>query len=1035
MSLTRAAIEKNRVTTVLLLVLAVAGLNAWATMPQSEDPGFTIRIAMVITYFPGASPERVEQLVTDKLEKAIQEIPEIDFLQSESKPGVSVLFVNIQQRYKEMRPIWDKLRRKVERVAPELPEGIIGPIVNDEFGDVFGTIVNLTGDGFSYAELKEVADEVRDELLLIPDVAKVEIYGDQEERIFVEYNNARLAELGLSPLQLRGILASRNIINPGGEIRTENEEIVLEPTGSFESVEDLGRTLIQVPDSDKLLYLDDVATIRRGYVDPPETMMHATGEPGLALAISLREGGNILTLGDQVQATIDRVRASYPIGVEFDFSAFQATAVRNKVDDFVGNLLQAILIVVLVMLVSLGIRTGLVVATLIPMAIVSAFFFMSVFDVGVNQMSLAALIISLGLLVDNAIVMSESIMVAMSEGKPAVPAAIDAAAELRIPLLTSSLTTIAAFLPIYLAKSATGEYVAPLFKVVTITLLCSWVLSLTMIPMLCVRFLRVKSKEADAESRFQRAYRRLLLTGLRHRWASLALVFVVFMGVMRLAALVPVIFFPPNDRPTLTVELYQPAGSPVAKTEELVRDFERFMIENLLIDRERIEAGEEGIVNWATYIGEGAPRFILSYAPEYASPDYAILLVNATSRAFIDTAVDKLRGFGQRFPDLKAKIDPLPLGPPASNPIEVRISGRDLDEVFVLVDKVKEKLRETAGTRGIADNWGARSKKLMIRINEARAQRAGVSNQDIAISLQTVFSGFDTTEYREGDKVIPVTLRSEQANQVGELAKESIAQIGGVSIFSQATGRSVPAAQVVDAELVWQPAKVLRRNRLRTVTVESDIEPGITANQIVQSIVPWLEEESKSWPLGYSWEIGGEEEEAARANASIMEQLPVAGLVIVLLLVSQFNSLRRPAIILITIPLGLIGVVIGLLVMRSYFGFMTFLGVISLAGIVINNAIVLLDRIKIEIEEHGQEPAAAVVDSAQRRLRPILLTTVTTLGGLLPLYLGGGPMYQPMAVAIMFGLLFATVLTLGVVPILYSLFFRVSFRDFAGTIR
>jgi len=1029
-NLTLAAIEKNRVTAVLLLVLFFAGLNAWSNMPQSEDPGFTIRIAMVITYFPGASPERVEQLVTDKLEKAIQEIPEIDFLQSESKPGVSVVFVNIQQRYKEMRPIWDKLRRKVDRARSELPEGIIGPIVNDEFGDVFGTIVNLTGDGFSYAELKDVADEVRDELLLIPDVAKVEIYGAQEERVFVEYNNARLADLGLSPLQLRGILASRNIINPGGEIRTENEEIILEPTGSFESVEDLRRTLIQVPNSDKLLYLEDVATIRRGYVDPPETMMHATGEPGLALAISLREGGNILTLGERVEAAMDRVQASYPIGVEFDFSAFQATAVRNKVDDFVGNLLQAILIVVLVMLASLGVRTGLVVASLIPMAIVAAFFFMSVFDVGVNQMSLAALIISLGLLVDNAIVMSESILVAMNEGKAPVPAAVDAAAELRIPLLTSSLTTIAAFLPIYLAKSSTGEYVAPLFKVVTITLLCSWILSLTMIPMLCVRFLKVKKKPKGSSSRLMRTYRALLLTGLRYRWASLALVVVIFMGVMQLAGFVPVIFFPPNERPTLMVELFLPTGSPVAKTEEMVEEFERFLSENLLLTPVQLEAGEEGVINWASYIGEGAPRFILSYGPEYASPEYAILLVNASSRDFVGTAVTRLREFGTQFPDLKAKIDPLPLGPPANNPIEVRISGRDLDEVFKLVEKVKDKLLQTPGTRGIADDWGARSKKLLIRINEARAQRAGVSNQDIAISLQTIFSGFDTTEYREDDKVIPVTLRSEQANQVGELARESIAQIGGVNVFSQTTGQSVPAAQVVDAELVWQPAKVIRRNRLRTVTVESDVEPGFTANEVVQGIRPWLAEESESWPLGYSWEMGGEEEEAAKANASIMAQLPVAGLVIILLLVAQFNSLRRPLIILITIPLGLIGVVIGLLVMRSYFGFMTFLGVISLSGIVINNAIVLLDRIKIEIEEHGLPPAEAVVESAQRRLRPILLTTVTTLGGLLPLYLGGGPMYQPMAVAIMFGLLFATGLTLGVVPILYSLFFRVSFKDF-----
>jgi multidrug efflux pump subunit AcrB len=520
------------------------------------------------------------------------------------------------------------------------------------------------------------------------------------------------------------------------------------------------------------------------------------------------------------------------------------------------------------------------------------------------------------------------------------------------------------------------------------------------------------------------------MAGLRRRWLTVAAVIVIFVGVMQLAGLVPQIFFPPNDRPTLTVELFLPTGTPLARTEALVEEVETFMKENLLLTREEIDGGEEGIVNWAGYIGEGAPRFFLSYGPEQASPEYAILLVNATSRDFVDVAVARLREFCSRFPGLKAKIDPLPLGPPADNPVEVRISGREPDEVFQLVDRVKDKLLQTPGTRGVADDWGARSKKLLVRINEARAQRAGVSNQDVAISLQTVFSGFDTTEYREGDKLIPVTLRSEQANQVGAMARESIAQLGSVNVFSQATGVSVPAAQVVDAELVWQPAKILRRNRLKTVTVESDLEPGYTANQINRSLTPWLEEESKSWPLGYSWELGGEEEEATKANASIAEQLPVAGLVIVLLLVAQFNSIRRPLIILITIPLGLIGVVIGLVVMRSYFGFMTLLGVISLAGIVINNAIVLLDRIKIEIEQHGLTPQHAVIEASQRRLRPILLTTVTTLGGLLPLYLGGGPMYQPMAVAIMFGLVFSTALTLGVVPVLYSLFLRVSYKDF-----
>ena len=401
-----------------------------------------------------------------------------------------------------------------------------------------------------------------------------------------------------------------------------------------------------------------------------------------------------------------------------------------------------------------------------------------------------------------------------------------------------------------------------------------------------------------------------------------------------------------------------------------------------------------------------------------------MLLINATSREWVDEAAVRLREFCRRFPGLKAGIDPLPLGPPAKNPIEVRISGREEDRVFGYVERVQNRLREIPGTRSIVDNWGARSKKILVHVNEARAQRAGVTHRDVAVSLQTLFSGFDATEYREDDKVIPVTLRSWRAGVPDAAAFRS------VNVFSQATGRSVPLAQVADVELAWQPSKIRRRDRLKTVTVESDLEVGFTAAEISAQMVPWLEAESESWPLGYTWELGGEEEESAKANASIMEQLPLAGLVIVMLLVAQFNSLRRPAIILITIPLGMIGVVVGLLVMRSYFGFMTFLGVISLAGIVINNAIVLLDRIKLERDVNDLEPQRAVVEAAQRRLRPILLTTVTTLGGLIPLYLGGGPMYEPMAVAIIFGLLFATVLTLGVVPVLYSLFFGVSYNDF-----
>jgi multidrug efflux pump subunit AcrB len=1022
MSITRTAIEKNRVTAVALALVFLAGLGTFRTMPRAEDPGFIVRTALVLTYFPGASPERVEMLVTDKLEKAIQEMPEIDFINSESKTGVSVIYVNIKESYKKMRPIWDSLRRKVDRARSDLPEDVIGPFVDDEFGDVFGTIVTITGEGFSYAELKDVADEVRDDLLLIEEVAKVDIIGTQEERIFVEYNNARLAEVGLSTYQLAGILESQNIIIPGGHITSDREKIVLEPTGNFLSVEDLQRTLISLPGRREVIYLEDLVHVIRDYIDPPSSIVRSTGMPALALAINLREGGNIIVLGEKVKETVERLQEVYPIGIEFDFVAFQPEHVDRKVRDFVGNLVQAIVIVMLVMLLTLGFRTGLVVSTLVPTAMIMSILVMSFFDIGIDQMSLASLIIALGMLVDNAIVMSESIMVQMGSGKRAIDAAIDSATELRIPLLTSSLTTAAAFLPIYLAESTTGEYTAPLFKVVTITLLSSWVLAITMTPLLCKHFLRIKERvEGDLyDTRFYRAYRLFLLILLRHRARTLGVVAAVFFIAMQGFGFIPNIFFPPNDKAIFTAELDLPPGTPIERTAAVVGEIEAFMRENLMAGPDQ----PDGIVNWSAYIGRGAPRFVLSFNPEPSKPEYAILIVNTTSWQGAEGLIESLRAFcWDRFPDLRMDIKMLPLGPPSKAPVEVRISGPDVGSVFAIVDQVRAKLADLPGSGNIRDDWGLRTKKLMVRVNQPRAQRAGVTNRDIAISLQTALSGIEITQFREEDKVIPVVLRTVAAE------RQDVAKLETINVYSQSTGRNVPLKQVADIEIVWQPSKIFRRDRLPTVTVQSDVGGDITAIEMSRMIDDWLQEERVEWGVGYRYTLGGEIENAGKANQSIGDKLPVAALIIILLLVGQFNSIRRPIIILLTIPLGLIGVVFGLLVADSYFGFMTLLGIISLAGIVINNAIVLLDRIKIEIEENGLPPEQAVLESAQRRLRPILLTTATTIGGLIPLWLGGGPMWEPMAISIIFGLLFSTLLTLGVVPVLYSVFFRVTYRE------
>jgi multidrug efflux pump subunit AcrB len=688
--------------------------------------------------------------------------------------------------------------------------------------------------------------------------------------------------------------------------------------------------------------------------------------------------------------------------------------------------MQAIILVLLVMLVSLGIRTGLVVATSIPMTILLTLLLMNVFGMQLDQMTLASLIIALGMLVDNAIVMSENIIVQISQGVPAKQAAIDSATELRIPLLTSSLTTTAAFLPFYLAKSATGEYVGIIFVVVTIALLSSWILSLTMTPLICSKFLKVKQKEKEEtySSKFYQTYRGSLIYVLKHRLLAIVSIIVIFMLTMMAAGLVPNIFFPPNDKAIFTAEIELPVGTAIERTENVIKVIEQYMQEEMTVENP-VDENMEGVINWSTYIGQGAPKFLLSYNPEQRAPEYGMMLVNCTSRAYVDTAINLLNKFcDANFPEVIAKVNPLPLGPPITDPVEIRISGKNPDVVFEYVEQVKKELNSYNMVYNIKDNWGTRIQKILVKIDEARAKRSGLTNQDIAVSLQTLLSGFQTTEYREGDKVIPVVMRTVAED------RENIDKIESLNIYSLQTGRAVPLKQVADAELVWQPAKILRRNRLKTITVSAALLPGFTTVEVINKIDEWLGQNITDWPVGYKYEYGGEIETSEKSSKSIGDQMPVAFFIIIILLVFQFNSIRKPIIILLVIPLGIIGVFLGLIVFNSYFGFMTLLGLVSLAGIVINNAIVLLERIKIEIDENGLPPQNAIIEAAQRRLRPILLTTATTIGGLIPLYLGGGPMWEPMAIAIMCGLAFATVLTLGLVPVLYSLFYKVNYKGF-----
>ena len=1026
MNLTGAAISRNRITLTVVGLALIAGSIAYTTLPKAQDPGFVVRTAVVTTRFPGASPERVELLVTDKIEKKVQEMPEIDSITSESRTGISVIYANFKESYKVMRPIFDDLRRKVDTAIADLPQGAMAPEVNDEFGDVFGSVYTLSGDGYTYAELKTVADELRDELLKEPDIAKVSIHGEQQEVIFVEYNNARLAELGLSPQQLTASLASANIVSSGGNILSGRERITLEPTGNFESVEDLRRSVIQLPGG-ALVYLEDIVDIQRSYKDPPDNISRVNGEPTLAIAISMREGGDILKLGERLDVLMPELVDRYPWGVSVEKVWFQADLVEDVVSAFTDSLLQAIGIVIIVMIAFLGIRTGLVVGSLIPATIITSFFAMQVFEITINQISLTALIIALGLLVDNAIVIVESILVKREKGIGAVEAAIESGRELKTPLLISSLTTAAAFMPIAMAKSAVGEYTSDIFYVVGIALITSWVLAMTVVPMVTTIALKVKPVEGAAEDpfggRWYGLYRGILLASLHHRFRFLLVIAALFSLAIVGMGQVRQEFIAPSEDPVFSAKLELPLGTSIETSQEVIAGVDGF-IHDIFYDP---DDGQPLVRNWLTFIGEGGPRFQLSLNPPNPNPANTFLIANTVEGTDVETVIAGIEEFvREEYPDMAAQLKRLENGPPVDYPIIVRLSGRDFDALYAIADDVTGYLYDLPGVSDVKNSWGLQTKKLTVDVDQDLARRSGVTSEDVAYSLQAGLTGIDLTQYREDDQIIPVTLRTVAAD------RQDFSKLDGLTVYSQSTGATVPLKQVANIELTFEPGIIERRDRDRTLSLNVQLVEGATAAQVAPGLVDWLQNESADWPAGHDFEIGGETEESGDANASIAAELPTAGMLILLLLVGQFNSLRRPAIILSTSPLGLVGVTFGLLIANSSFGFFTILGLISLSGIIINNAIVLLDRIAIEIEEFGREEADAVVIACQQRMRPILLTTATTVLGMTPLLWGGTAMFKPMAITIIFGLAFATFLTLLVVPVLYSLFFRVSYAKAAA---
>ncbi|WBX70389.1 efflux RND transporter permease subunit [Tenacibaculum retecalamus] len=1028
MNFAKFSIEKNRVVLSILGVVLIMGMLFYASLSRDSMPPYTIRVATVVSSFPGAGPERIEELVTDKIEKLAQELPELKKVTSTSRTGLSVVNVELKMDVKpeELQPVWDRLRRKLSSLQG-LPSNVHPQLKDDGIGEVFGIVAGITSDGFSYKEVKEYADDLRDELIRLDDAAKVEINGAQEERVFVKFDNSKLKTYGFTSNTLKNLIQSTNILNSGGEINIEEERIILEPTGNFNSLDDIKGMLIPVGQNGEVVALEDMTIIEKGYIYPPKQIVRISGKEAISLHVSLKKGRNVIKLGEEMDAVLTAFNEKLPVGLSVSRLASIDQYISTKISGFMSNLLQAIAIVLAVMLIFLGFRTGLVIASLIPIVTITTLMVMGLIDIGLNQISLAALIMALGMMVDNAIVVAETIMVKMENGIPVKKAAIEASSELFMPLLISTLTTSAAFLAFFMAESVMGDIMDSIFVVITIALLSSWLISLSVITLFCVFFLKVEKKEDKKLGFLDRAifamkekYKDLILWALSWKKTVLfGIVALFFLSIFGFKYL-DVLFFPDSDRNMVTIDVNLPQGTKIESTTATVLAIEKFIHDSLKINETRTD----GIVDWSAYIGKGPSTYDLGYNADEANSNYAHILVNTTNFLVNNEMINKLDAFCfNTFPNADIKVGLLGAGG-GGTPIEVKVSGDNPDKLAIISESIKAKLFGISGTKNIKDDWGSKGKKFVIDINKNNAQAAGITNQDIATSLQTVLDGFQAGEFREGDKSIPIVMLSNASKE------QSLASLESLNIYGQNSGKSVPLLQVAKIIPQWQYAKIKRLNLTRTINIQSQLTENGNANDISLILTPWLEEQKENWGDGYTYSLGGDAESSAENMGAVAKYLPLSGFIIVMLLIIQFNSFRKMTMIVLTIPLGVIGMVFGLLIFGVPFGFMAFLGVISLAGIVINNAIVLVDRIEVEENELKRTPQDAIISACLQRFRPIILATFTTVLGLIPLYLGGGAMWEPMAVTIMIGLLFGTVITLLFIPSFYSVLYKINYKDY-----
>ncbi|QUJ66305.1 efflux RND transporter permease subunit [Photobacterium sp. GJ3] len=1006
---------KNKVISwMLTLIFLIGGTVSFLDLGRLEDPEFTIKDAMVVTSYPGATAQQVEEEVTYPIEKAIGQLPYVDEVNSISSRNLSQITVTMKNNYgpDDLPQIWDELRRKVNDLKPNLPPGVGTPKVVDDFGDVYGILLAVTGEGYSYRELNDYVDYLRRELELVNGVGKVQVSGTQQEQVFIEISMQRLSNLGISPQTIYGTLQEQNLVTSAGGIRVGDEYIRVQTTGEFESVEAMGDLIIKDAGSQGLIYLRDVATIKRGFKEIPDNLVSYNGQQALNLGISFVSGINVVEGGKRVMSRLAELKEQQPVGMDIGVVYSQPSEVDKSVSGFVVSLGQAVIIVIVVLLFFMGLRSGILIGLILLLTVLATFVFMKWMAIDLQRISLGALVIALGMLVDNAIVVVEGILIGMQKGRTRLQAASDIVTQTKWPLLGATVIAVMAFAPIGLSQDSTGEYTRTLFTVLLISLMLSWFTAISLTPFFADLFFKSQKTENSEEASDPYKglvfvlYRKFLEFCMRRAWLTIISLVVMLAASLYGFTQIKQSFFPASTSPMFMVDIWLPEGTDIRATNDTLHRLQQQIEQD-----DRVEF-------LSTSAGKGSQRFMLTYSPEKSYAAYGELIIRVKNFEDVLPVMSQVQSTIRKgFPELEYKLKQIMLGPSSGAKIEARLIGPDPTVLRGLAKDVVDIMRADPGTANIRHDWRERTKVLEPVFHESQARRYGITKKDVDDFLQMAFSGLSVGIYRDGTTLMPIVARLPDQERV------DVSTIEGMKIWSPAVQGYVPLQQVVTAVNVrWEDPLIARKDRKRVLTVMADPDPlgeetAATVQKRIQSTIEAIE-----LPSGYALEWGGEYESSGDAKASLFSSMPMGYLMMFLITIFLFNKVKEALIVWATVPLAVIGVASGLLLLNTPFGFMALLGFLSLSGMLIKNGIVLLDQIEIEISS-GKDKYQAVVDAAVSRVRPVCMAAITTILGMLPLL--PDVFFKPMAVTIMFGLGFATVLTLIVVPVLYRLFHSV----------